>query len=57
MRPPSARPTIPLATERGIGAKEFNVGEYLINRTSPVASGGETRIDQYDLMFEHIAIH
>ena len=45
MRPPSAHLEVPLCTERGTGAKEFNVGEYLIDRTSPITSGGEMRID------------
>ena len=57
MRPPSACPAVPPSIERGIGAEDFNVGKFLVNRTSPVSLPSETRIDQYGLMFEHVAIH
>ena len=57
IHPPSACPTVPPSTDRGTSVEEFNVGEYLVDRPSPIASGGETRIDQYGLMFEHIVIH
>ena len=57
MRPPSAHPAVPASTKRGTSAEDFNVGEFLVNRTSPVPSLAETRIDQYGSMFQHIAIH
>ena len=57
MRPPSAHPVVPSSTECGIGAEDFNVGEFLVDRTSLVPSLAETRIDQYGSMFEHVAIH
>ena len=41
MHLPSARPTLPPSTDRGTSAKEFNVGEYLVDRPSPVVLGGE----------------
>ena len=57
MRPPSTRSEVSPLTERGIGTKDFNVGEFLVDRTSPASSPAETRINQYGLMFEHVAIH
>ena len=57
MHPPSTCSAVALWTAPGIGAKDFNVGEYLIDRTSPIASAGETWIDQYGLMFEQVVIH
>ena len=56
MRPPSARPAVPPFTERGTGAEDFNVGKFLVDRTSPVSSLVETRINQYGSMFEHVVI-
>ena len=57
MGPPSAHPTVPPSTERGTSAEDFNVGEFLVNKISPVPLPAETRIDQYGLMFQHVAIH
>ena len=57
MHPPLAIPAIPPSIQRGTDAEESNVSEYLVDKTSIVASGGETRINQYGLMFEHVAIH
>ena len=51
MCPPSAHPAVPPSTERGTGAEEFNVGQFLVDRTSPVPSPTEARIDQYGSMF------
>ena len=45
MRPLSTRLTIPLSTNRGTGVEDFNVGKYLVDRPSHVATSGETRID------------
>ena len=57
MYPPSAHPAVPPSTERGTSAEDFNVSKFLVDRTSPVPSPTEIRIDQYGLMFEHLAIH
>ena len=57
MRPPLAHPAVPLSTERGNGGEDFNIGEFLVDRTSPISSPAKTRIDQYGSMFEHVAIH
>ena len=57
MRPPLARPAVPPLIERGIGTEDFNFGEFLVDRPSPILSPAETRIDQYGLMFEHVAIY
>ena len=57
MRPPLACPIVPPSTKQGTGAKEFNVGKYLVDKTSLVASSSEKEIDQYGSMFEHVAIH
>ena len=57
MRPSPTHPVVPPLTERGIGAKEFNDGQFLIDRTSPVPSPAEARIDQYGSMFQHVSIH
>ena len=57
MHPPSAHPAVPPSTELGTGAKDFNVSEFLVDRTSLVPLPAETRIDQYGSMFEHVAIH
>ena len=57
IRSPSACPVVPPSTERGTGAEDFNVGEFLVNRNFPVSLFVETRIDQYGLMFEHVMIH
>ena len=35
-RPPSAHPAVRPSTERRIGTEEFNVGEFLVDRTSLV---------------------
>ena len=48
MRPPSAHSAVPPSTERGTGAENFNVGEFLVDRTSPILSPVETRIDEDD---------
>ena len=57
MHPPTAHAAALQLIERGIGVEDFNVGEFLVDRTSPVSSSTESRIDQYGLMFEHVAIH
>ena len=57
MRPPSAHLAVPPSTERGTGAKDFNVGEFIVDRTSPVSLHAKTRIDQNGSMFEHVTIH
>ena len=57
MRPPSTHLAVPPSTERGTGAEDFNVGKFFVNKTSPVSLHAETRIDQYGLMFEHVAVH
>ena len=44
------------STERRTGAEEFNVGEFLVDRTSPIQSPFQTSIDQYGSMFPHVAI-
>ena len=38
MRPPPAHPAVPPSTKRGTSAEEFNVGQFLVDRTSPVES-------------------
>ena len=35
-RPPSAHPAVRPSTERRTGAEEFNVGEFLVDGTSPI---------------------
>ena len=55
MPPPPAHPVVPLSTERGTGAEEFNVGQFLVDRTSPVQSPAEVGINQYGSMFQHVA--
>ena len=55
MHPPPAHPTVPPSTERGIGAEEFNVGQFLVNRASPVQLPAEAGINQYGSMFQHVA--
>ena len=45
MRPPSAHSAIPPLIERSTGAEDFNVSEFLVDRTSPVSSPAETKID------------
>ena len=57
MRPPSAHLVVPPSTKQGTGAEDFNVGEFLVDKTSPVLSPAKTRIDQYGSMFEHVTIH
>ena len=47
----------PARTMRGTGAEEFNVGQFLVDRTSPVQSPAEAGINQYGSMFQHVAIH
>ena len=54
MPPPPAQPAVPPSTERGTGAEEFNVGQFLVNRTSPVQSPAEVGINQYGSMFQHV---
>ena len=51
MPPPPTYPAVPPSTERGTGAEEFNVGQFLVDRTSPVQSPAEVGINQYGLMF------
>ena len=55
-RPPSAHPTVRPLTERRTGAEEFNVGKFLVDRTSLVQSSSQAGIDQYGSMFPHVAI-
>ena len=55
MHLPLAHPAVPPSTERGIGAEEFNVGQFLVDRTSPVQSLAEAGINQYGSMFQHVA--
>ena len=57
MRPPPAHSAVPLLTERGTGAEEFNVGQFLVDRTSSVPSPAEARINQYGSIFQHVVIH
>ena len=45
MRPPSAHPAVPPSTKRGTCAEDFNINEFLVNRTSHVPLPTETRID------------
>ena len=54
--PPSAHPVVRLSTEQCTSAEEFNVGEFLMDRTSPVQSPSQVGIDQYGSMFSHVAI-
>ena len=54
--PPSAHPVVRLSTEQCTSAEEFNVGEFLVDRTSPVQSPSQVGIDQYGSMFSHVAI-
>ena len=57
MCPPSTHPVVPPSTERGTGAEEFNVGQFLVDKDSPVLSPSEAGINQYSSMFQHVAIH
>ena len=43
-------------SQRRIGAEEFNVGEFLVDKTSPVQSPSQAGIDQYGSMFPHVTI-
>ena len=56
VRPPSAHPAVPPSTERRIAAEDFNVGQFLVDRASPVQSPAEAGINQYGSMFQHVAI-
>ena len=55
MPPPPAHPVVPPSTEQGTGAEEFNVGQFLVDRTSPVQLPAEVGINQYGSMFQHVA--
>ena len=55
-RSPSAHPAVHPSTERRTGAKEFNVGEFLVDKTSSVQSSSQAGIDQYGSMFPHVVI-
>ena len=55
-RPPSAHPAVPSLTKRRTAAEEFNVGQFLVERASPVPSPSEAGINQYGSMFQHVAI-
>ena len=57
MHPHSTRPTVAPSTEPNTRAEDFNVNEYIIDRTFPIGSAGEMRINQYGSMFEHVVIH
>ena len=57
MCPPSAHPAVRPSIEQGTSAEDFNVNKFLVDRTSPVPSPTETRIDLYGSMFQHVAIH
>ena len=54
--PLSAHPAVRPSIERRTGAEEFNVGEFLVDRISPVQSPSQAGIDQYGSMFPHVAI-
>ena len=56
VRPPSAHPIVPPSTERHTAAEDFNVGQFLVDRASPVPSLSEAGIGQYGSMFQHVAI-
>ena len=56
VRPPSAHPVVRPSTERRTAAEEFNVGQFLVDRASPVPSPSQAGIDQYGSMFQHVAI-
>ena len=45
MRPPPAHLVVPPSTERGTSAEEFNVGQFLVDRTSLVQSPAEVGIN------------
>ena len=55
-RPPSTHWAVRPSTKQRTGAEEFNVGEFLVDRTSPVQSPSQVGIDQYGSMFPHVAI-
>ena len=55
MPPPPAHPVVPPSTKRGTGAEEFNVSQFLVDKTSPVQSPAEVGINQYGSMFQHVA--
>ena len=55
-RPPSAHPAVLPSTERRTTAEEFNVSQFLVDKASPVPSPSEAGINQYGLMFQHVAI-
>ena len=56
VRPPSAHPAVRPSTERRTDAEEFNVGQFLVDRASPVSSPSEAGINQYGSMFQHVVI-
>ena len=55
VRPPLAHPAVPPSIERRTTIEDFNVGEFLVNRASPVQSPAEAGINQYGSMFHHVA--
>ena len=55
MPPPPAHLAVPPSTERGTSAKKFNVGQFLVDRTSSIQSSTEVGINQYGSMFQHVA--
>ena len=48
---------MPPSTEGGTGPEEFNVDQFLVDKTSPVPSPAEAGINQYGSMFQHVGIH
>ena len=55
MPPPLAHLAMPPSTKQGTGADEFNVGQFLVDRTFPVQLPVEVGINQYGSMFQHVA--
>ena len=55
MPPSPTHSAVPPSTERGTGAEEFNVDQFLVDTASPVPSPTEVGINQYGLMFQHVA--
>ena len=45
VRPPSAHPAVPPSTERRTVVEDFNVGQFLVDRASPIQSSAEAGIN------------
>ena len=56
VHPPSAHPAVRPSTKRCTTTKEFNVGQFLVDRASPIPSPSAAGINQYGSMFQYVTI-